>query len=50
MASRSSSWSVTIVEFSSRVVGGDDAFQAVEFVLFAGVSEGGSQRVVDERS
>ncbi|MGW3036675.1 hypothetical protein ACWDCB_36365 [Streptomyces sp. NPDC001178] len=41
--------SVATVRFSGRVVGGDDAFQAVEFVLFAGVVKGGSQRGVDER-
>ncbi|MFJ2060512.1 hypothetical protein ACIOMM_31885 [Streptomyces sp. NPDC087908] len=31
-------------------MGGDDALQAVELVLFAGVPEGGGQRVVNERS
>jgi hypothetical protein len=40
---------VAIVKFSGVVVSGNDAFQAVELVLFAGVSEGGSQRVVDQR-
>lgn len=49
MASRSASWSVVVVGFSGVGVGGDDALRAVELVLLAGVSEGGGQRVVDDR-
>jgi hypothetical protein len=45
MASRS----VVVVGFSGVGVSGDDALQAVELVLLADVSEGGSQRVVDDR-
>ncbi|MFI8916464.1 hypothetical protein ACIGW4_33290 [Streptomyces sp. NPDC053513] len=49
MASCSASRPGAIVGFSGVVVDGADAFHAVELVLFAGMPEGGSQRVIDER-